>query len=86
MSSTRSRAEALARRGYGDAAIRADLARRGVATETAAEAVAALAPEPERARRLVERDGGDVRALRRLRARGFEAESLRDLAAFADGE
>ena len=40
------RAERLAERGYGDAYIRADLERRGL---PAAEALAALAPESERA-------------------------------------
>ena len=40
------RAERLAARGYGDAYIRADLARRGLASD---DAIASLAPESERA-------------------------------------
>ena len=48
-----SRAELLARRGYGDAAIRADLRRRLVAPEAAADAVASLEAEPERLRRVL---------------------------------
>src|SRR5439155_25686106 len=53
----RARAEALAGRGYGDAAIRHDLERRGVAHEVVREALEELDPEPERARRVVERRG-----------------------------
>ena len=51
------RAESLADRGYGDAAIRADLEQRGIDAELVATALAALAPEPERARAVVERRG-----------------------------
>ena len=50
-----SRAELLARRGYGDAAIRADLRRRLIAPEAADAAVASLEPEVERLRRVLER-------------------------------
>jgi regulatory protein len=42
------RAASLAARGYGDAYIRADLTRRGLAAD---EAIEGLEPEPERARR-----------------------------------
>ena len=48
-----SRAELLARRGYGDAAIRADLRHRQLAPEAAAAAVSSLEPELERARRVL---------------------------------
>jgi SOS response regulatory protein OraA/RecX len=82
----RSRAETLARRGFGDAAIRSDLARQGVAGDAAREAVAGLEPEQERARRLVASTGADARALRRLAARGFDPETVRELASFADTE
>ncbi|HET7572219.1 MAG TPA: regulatory protein RecX [Gaiellaceae bacterium] len=80
----RSRADAMARRGYGDAAIRADLGRRGIAPAVAGEAIEALDPEPERARRLLERGGAGPRELRRLAARGFDRETVRELAGFAD--
>jgi len=80
----RSRAEALARRGYGDTGIRADLAGRGISAEVAAEAVRTLEPESERARRLIERYGAGARELRRLLARGFERETVLTLGSFAD--
>jgi SOS response regulatory protein OraA/RecX len=79
----RTRAAAMAQRGYGDAAIRADLARAGVPRELAVEAVAELAPERERARDLVARSGAGPRELRRLAARGFDRDTLDDVAAFA---
>src|SRR5919204_5713208 len=47
-----SRAEALAARGQGDEAIRFDLERRGLAASHVEAALAALRPEPERAREL----------------------------------
>jgi SOS response regulatory protein OraA/RecX len=79
-----SRAELLARRGYGDAAIRADLARRLIAPEAAAAAVAALDPEPDRLRSVVEGQSVKPALLRRLAARGFSRDTVEDaVAAFA---
>lgn len=78
-----SRARSLAERGYGDAAIRDALAREWIAPETAAEALAALEPERDRARRLVG-SSPDGRELRRLAARGFDRDVLAELAEFAD--
>ena len=54
------RAESLAERGFGDAAIRYDLEREGIAGDLIEEALGGLEPEPERARALMERrgDGG----------------------------
>ena len=75
-----SRAELLARRGYGDAAIRADLRRRLVAPEAAAGAVDALEPEPERLRRLLEAQGVTPALLRRLAGRGFSRDALDEVA------
>ena len=75
-----SRAELLARRGYGDAAIRADLRRRLVETEAAAAAVAALEPESERLRRLLEAQSVTPALLRRLAGRGFSRDALDDVA------
>jgi len=65
------RAEALAGRGYGDAAIEFDLGRQGVGDDVARDAVAALTPERERAARVVARDGATARIARRLVAKGF---------------
>jgi SOS response regulatory protein OraA/RecX len=78
------RAELLARRGYGDAAIRADLRKRMIPTEPVAEAVAALEPEVDRARRLVHADVPNAKTLRRLASRGFSRETLEEIStAFA---
>lgn len=77
------RAAALARRGYGDAAIRADLARRLVPPDAVAAALAELEPEPERARRLLDEARDSADAARRLAARGFDRELLAELTPFA---
>ncbi len=53
----RGRAERLAERGSGDALIRDDLERRGVAAEIVEAALAELEPERSRAARIVERRG-----------------------------
>lgn len=70
------RAAALAGRGYGDDAIRHDLARRGFAATETDAALEALAPEGERARALVEREGASPRVARRLAAKGFSAQAV----------
>ncbi|HET7567186.1 MAG TPA: RecX family transcriptional regulator [Gaiellaceae bacterium] len=79
----RSRAESLAERGYGDVAIREALEREHVPEAVAADAVASLTPEPERARSLLA-GGAGPRELRRLAARGFDPETLAELSGFAD--
>ncbi len=76
-----SRAQSLAGRGYGDAAIRFDLEREGMARELVAEALAGLEPEPERAKQLVAARGADIRTARWLSSRGFAATSVEDAAA-----
>jgi SOS response regulatory protein OraA/RecX len=72
----RTRAEALAARGFGDEAIRADLERHGVAVEARDEAIAALEPEAARARALVDRLGQTPKTAGRLARKGFSAEAL----------
>ena len=74
-----SRAELLARRGYGDAAIRADLRRRLIAPEAAAAAVEALEPELERLRRTLEQQSVTPALLRRLAGRGFSRDALEEI-------
>jgi SOS response regulatory protein OraA/RecX len=74
------RADALAARGYGDAAIRADLEREGIGPELVRETVGRLEPERDRALRILEREGRGPRTLRRLAAHGFDAETLADAA------
>jgi regulatory protein len=77
----RERAAALARRAWGNAAIRADLEARGVAAEHVEDAVSALGPEPERAARVAERRGHGARTARYLAARGFDPDSFESLIA-----
>jgi len=74
------RAKVLAGRGYGDAAIRADLRRRLIASEDAATAVEALEPEAARLRRLLENESVTPALLRRLAGRGFSRDSLDEVA------
>jgi regulatory protein len=75
-----SRAGELARRGYGDLAIRSDLARRRISSEAIADAIEALELESDRARAVVEARGATPAILRRLAARGFSRDTLGDLA------
>ena len=72
----RTRAEALAARGFGDSGIRFDLERHGVTVEVAAAALATLTPEPDRAAALVERFGRSQKTAARLSRKGFASESL----------
>jgi regulatory protein len=71
----RARAESLAGRGYGDAAIRHDLEGQGLAGDVVERAMDALEPEPDRARQLVERRGPGARTARYLTGKGFAQES-----------
>jgi SOS response regulatory protein OraA/RecX len=75
-----SRAQLLARRGYGDAAIRADLRCRLIASEAAAAAVSALEPELERARRVRGQQTVTPALLGRLTRRGFSRDTLDEIA------
>jgi SOS response regulatory protein OraA/RecX len=79
----RTRAGNLAERGYGDAAIRHDLGRQGVAPEVIQQALESLEAEAERARRLVGRRGRGVKTARYLASKGFGEEAL-EAAAGAD--
>ncbi len=80
-----SRAEALAERGFGDAAIRFELEREGVAGALVESSLAALEPERDRVRRLVERRGGGVKTARWLLSKGFEADAVEEtLGRFAE--
>jgi regulatory protein len=72
----RSRAAALAERGWSDAAIRHDLESRGVAVEVSDAAVDELEPEAARAQGLAERLGGGVKAARTLARRGFGEDAV----------
>jgi SOS response regulatory protein OraA/RecX len=84
------RARSLADRGFGDAAIRYDLAHEGVAGELVEQALADLEPERGRARALVEqrgagRQGVEAQMARWLASKGFDAASVEDaLGGFAE--
>ena len=72
----RTRAESMAGRGMGDAAIRFDLARQGIATEIVDGVMAQLEPERDRALRVVAVQGEGPRAARLLARRGFGEEAI----------
>jgi SOS response regulatory protein OraA/RecX len=76
------RSVVLAERGYGDAWIRWDLERRGVAAELVESAVAALEDESARVERMVAARGGGPRVARMLARRGFGEDAV-ELAANA---
>ena len=77
----RSRAAALAARGYGDAAIEFDLKRQGLPAEIVELVLAELEPERERAARVLASAGGGSRALRALARRGFGDDAIEAAAA-----
>ncbi len=80
-----SRAEHMARRGYGDAAIRADLKKRLIPSEAVAEAIASLEPEVDRARRFLDTGALSAKTVRRLGSRGFSRQTIDEIAtAFAE--
>jgi regulatory protein len=79
----RTRAEQLAERGYGNAAIRHDLARQGVDGGLVAAAVGELEPELERAKAIVGRRGPGPRTARYLASKGFGEDAV-EAAADAD--
>src|ERR1043166_738449 len=68
------RAASLAGRGYGDEAIRHDLAKRGILPQVAAAALASVPPEAERAQRLVDLLGPGRMTAAALVRKGFGAE------------
>jgi regulatory protein len=70
------RAESLAERGHGDEAIRWRLVQEGIAEPAAAEALAALEPERERARRLIAARGAGPATARELARRGFGEDAV----------
>ena len=72
----RARAETLAERGRGDAAIAWELERHGIASELVDAALAELAPEADRAHALAERLGRGPSTARLLARRGFGADAV----------
>ncbi len=80
----RTRAEQLAERGSGDALIRDDLERRGLAAEVIDLAVGVLEPERERAARIADHRGRSVKTARYLASKGFGEEALEGLVAIEE--
>jgi regulatory protein len=78
------RAQVLAGRGFGNAAIRFSLTGEGLSAEVVDEALASLESEPERARRLLDERGRTAKTVRWLAAKGFDAATLEDLGGFAE--
>lgn len=70
------RAQELAGRGYGDEAIRFDLAGRGVEGDEAEVAIGELVPERERAAALVARHGPGRKTAALLARRGFGPDAV----------
>ena len=70
------RATQLAERGSGDALIRHDLARRGIAAELVEAAVGALEPERARADRIIEKRRPSLGTARHLARKGFSEDSI----------
>jgi SOS response regulatory protein OraA/RecX len=70
------RALRLAERGLGDAAIRFDLKRHGIAATAIEAALAELEPERERAERIVSKRGGGPATARHLARRGFAEDAV----------
>jgi regulatory protein len=71
-----SRAQALAERGKGNAAIRFDLQQQGLAAEEIEAALDTLEPERDRAERVVARRGGGVATAKLLARRGFDEDAV----------
>ena len=80
----RTRAEQLAERGSGDALIRDDLERRGLAADVVELALGTLEPERERAAQIAAQRGCSVKTVRYLASRGFGEEALDALVATQD--
>jgi SOS response regulatory protein OraA/RecX len=71
-----SRAQSLAERGKGDAAIGFDLEQQGLAADAIEVALASLEPERERAERVIARRGGGAATARLLARRGFDEDAV----------
>lgn len=72
----RSRAQALAQRGAGDALIRHDLVGRGIAEDLVEAAVGGLEPEAARAEQIAEARGAGLKTARHLARKGFSEDSI----------
>ena len=82
----RARAEALAERGWGDAAIAARLEAEAVAPELVGDAIAGLAPEADRASLLVGGYADRGKAAVLLARRGFDEDAIEAAVGPLDGD
>ena len=80
------RAEQLAERGAGDAFIRHDLQGAGVDSDLVEAALSGVAPEYERAERIVERRGSGSKTARYLAAKGFSHDTVHAVVARAGAD
>ena len=80
------RAATLASRGAGDLRIADDLERRGIGPDLVADALAALAPESERAHAIVTRRGVSAQTVRHLASQGFTEEAVEEVVAGLAGD
>jgi len=80
------RAERLADRGAGDAFIRHDLLRAGVAADLVEHALAALESEHERAELIVARRGVGAKTARYLAGKGFSHDVVHSVVAPAEDD
>lgn len=80
------RARVLAERGFGNAAIAADLSSRGTSSDALADVLASLEPELDRARGLAVALGGGLRSARTLSRKGFSREVVEAVSAVAIAE
>jgi regulatory protein len=80
----RMRAERLAERGSGDALIRDDLERRGLAADVVELAIGGLEPERQRAERIAAERGRTIKTARYLASRGFGEDALEAIVAVED--
>jgi SOS response regulatory protein OraA/RecX len=76
----------LAERGAGDGFIRYDLRAAGSTDEEIERALRAIAPECERAKRIVERRGASPKTARYLAGKGFSDDTIGAVVAHALGE
>jgi regulatory protein len=79
------RAAALAARGRGDAAIRWELERAGLAAEHVERALGELEPERERVQRLLAHEQPGPRLAGRLARRGFDRDTIEAVLGASDG-
>lgn len=84
--SARGRADALAERGWGNAAVEARLAGEGYGSDVVATAIEQLAPEEERARTLAVGAADARRAWNLLARRGFAYETIEAVVGLLDAD